>query len=80
MASAELIRDHGVERERQKACRRRYARSLHDHSAVMQRRAGTKDRDQKVVAQGRIEWDAALNVGAQAYGALENNQGANPIL
>ena len=80
MPGAQLRREHRIHGERQKTGCRRNPVFLHDHGAIMQRRAGAENRGQQVVGKMRIQGDAALNVGAQPDFPLDHNQGAGLVL
>ena len=77
---AELSREHRIHGERQKARRGCDAVFLHDHGAIVQRSAGTKNRGQQIVGKMRVERNAALDVGAQPDLPLDHNQGAGLVL
>ena len=80
MPGAQLCRQHGIHRERQEARRRRNAVALHDHGAIVQRSAGTKNGRQQVIRQPRVQGDTAFDVGTQANFALDHNQRARLVL
>src|SRR5438309_4260031 len=80
MPRSQLRGQHGIHRERQEARRRRNAVALHDHGAIVQRSAGTKNGRQQVIRQPRVQGDTAFDVGTQANFALDHNQRARLVL
>ena len=79
MPRAKVLAQPRIHRERQKAGRRRHAILLDDHGAVVQRRAVLKDRHQQVVADLRVQGDAAFGVVAQANLPLDGDDGAGAL-
>ena len=80
VASSELSREKRIHRERKKAGGRGDAIFLHDHSTVVQRRAGAEDGRKQIVGKARIEGDSAFDVSAQADLTLDDDQGAGLML
>ena len=80
MPRSQLRREHRIHRERKKTGGGRNAVPLHNHRAVVQRRARPENRRQQIVGKPRIHSHAAFDVRAQADLPLNHDQRARLIL
>ena len=80
VAGAELGGEQRIHGERQEAGGGGDAVFLHDDRAVVQRGAGTEDCGQQIVGEAGVERDSALDVGAQADFALDDDERSGLVL
>ena len=80
MPRAERFAQPRIDGQRQKTRRGGDAVFLNDHRAVMERRRGQKNALQQIVAEHRVETDAAFDVVAQADLPLDRDDRADPLL
>src|SRR5262245_52858463 len=80
MTSAEVCWHSGISSQRKETCCRADAILLHDHGAVMQRRARPEYRKQQVSGDLRVQPHAAFHKCPQADIPFEHDEGSRLLL